>query len=67
MFCRFRPLRSGSSTLAKNPGMDLGGDDRGGRVGAHAAGIGPLVVVEDPLVILRRSQRQQMFAVGQRP
>ena len=39
--------------------------DRRWRVGAHAAGVGSFIVVEDTLVILRRCQRQNMLAVGQ--
>ena len=45
--------------------MDLGRHHRRGRVGAHAAGVGSLVVIEDALMVLGRSQRQHMFAVGQ--
>ena len=37
----------------------LGVDARNRRVGAHAAGVGSLVVVEDPLVVLRGGQRQR--------
>jgi len=35
-------------------------------VGAHAAGIGAGIAVADPLVILRRDQRQRMRAIHQR-
>ena len=45
--------------------MHRRGHDRRGRVGAHAAGIGALIVIEDTLVILRRCQRKNMLAVGQ--
>ena len=41
-------------------------DGRNGRVGAHAAGVGPLVAVEDPLVVLGGGQRHRAFAVAQR-
>ena len=35
------------------------------RIGAHAAGIRPLVAIECALVVLRRSKRQRRFAVAQ--
>ena len=36
------------------------------RVGAHAAGVGPLVAVEHALVVLRRNHRDRGLAVAQR-
>ena len=42
------------------------GDDRCRRVGSHPAGIRPLVAIEDLLVILGRSQGQDMAAICQR-
>ncbi len=42
------------------------GGDRRGRVGAHAAGVRAEVSVEHALVILRRSEHHNMFAVDQR-
>ena len=41
-------------------------DDRRRRIGAHAAGIRPLVAVEGALVVLRRRQRQRGLAVAER-
>ena len=41
-------------------------EDRRRRIGAHAAGIGPLVVVEGTLVVLRGDQRQDVLAVTER-
>jgi hypothetical protein len=41
------------------------GHDRGGRVSAHAAGVGPAVAVADLLVVLRGDQRQGGLAVDQ--
>ena len=35
-----------------------------GEIGAHAAGIGPFVVVEGPLVVLARLERDDRAAVG---
>ena len=35
------------------------------RVAAHAAGVGSLVAVEDPLVVLRRGQRHDVLAVAE--
>ena len=37
---------------------------RCGRIGAHAAGIGPLVALLEALVILAGGERQHMVAVG---
>ncbi len=44
--------------------MHLGRDHGRGRVGAHAAGVGPAVAVEDALVVLARGERQRVLAVG---
>ena len=44
--------------------MDGWGDDRGGRVGAHAAGVGTGIAVTDVLVILAGGQRQNVLAIG---
>ena len=41
----------------------LGRDHRRRRIGAHAAGVGPLVAVEQPLVVLAGGQRQHVLAV----
>ena len=41
-------------------------DDRGRGVSAHSARIGPLVIVQETFVILRRNQRNYRFAIGQR-
>ena len=41
-------------------------DDRRRRIGAHAAGIRPLVAIECPLVVLGRRHRQRRFAVAER-
>ncbi len=38
---------------------------RDGRVAAHAAGVRPLVAVEDPLVVLRGSERHDVLAVAE--
>jgi hypothetical protein len=48
--------------LARPPGVE----PRHGRVAAHAAGVGPLVPVEDPLVVLRRRERDRALPVAQR-
>ena len=42
------------------------GHDRRRRVGAHAAGIRPLVAVADALVVLRGGERDRGLAVAQR-
>jgi hypothetical protein len=39
---------------------------RGGAVGAHAAGIGAGIAIADALVVLRRAERHDGVAVGQR-
>ena len=44
----------------------FGRNDRGGGVGAHAAGVRPLVVFEDALVVLRRRKQHHVVAVDQR-
>ena len=43
--------------------MDLGGDHRGRRVGAHAAGVRPAVAIADALVVLAGGHRQHVLAV----
>ncbi len=43
--------------------MYLGGDHRGRRVGAHAAGVGAAVAIADALVILAGGHRQHVLAV----
>ena len=45
---------------------DLGSDDGGRRIGAHAAGVGPRVAVEGGLVILGGDQRHGAGSVHQR-
>ena len=47
--------------------LDLGRAEAGHRrVAAHAAGVGPLVAVEDPLVVLGRGERHDVLAVAER-
>ena len=47
--------------------LDLGRvEARHRRVAAHAAGVRPLVAVEDPLVVLGRRQRHDVLAVAER-
>ena len=55
----------GNEDLALDLLHQLGRDDRGGRVGAHAAGVRALVVVVGPLVVLARLERDDRPAVGQ--
>ncbi|OPZ01834.1 MAG: hypothetical protein BWZ09_02637 [Alphaproteobacteria bacterium ADurb.BinA305] len=50
--------------LAHHARMHVGGDHRGGRVGAHAAGVGALVAVEQALVVLAGGERERVLAVG---
>ena len=50
--------------LAQRAGMDVGGDDRSRRIGAHAARVRALVAIEQPLVVLAGGQRQHVLAVG---
>jgi len=45
--------------------VQLRGDDGRRRVGPHAAGVGPLVAVENPLVVLGRGQGEDVPAVGE--
>ena len=44
----------------------LGTDPRHRRVAAHAAGVRPLVAVEDPLVVLGRGEWDDVLAVAER-
>ena len=47
--------------------LDLGRAEAGHRrVAAHAAGVGALVAVEDPLVVLGRGERHDVLAVAER-
>ena len=50
--------------LAHDARMDLGGHHRRRRIGAHAAGIRPLVAVAEALVVLAGRQRQHVRAVA---
>jgi hypothetical protein len=43
----------------------IGPDARHRRVGPHAAGVGPTIAVEDPLVVLGRRHRQRALAVAE--
>ncbi len=45
--------------------MDGRGDDRRRRVGAHAAGVRPLVAVEDRFVVLSRGEGKDDLAIGE--
>ena len=42
----------------------VGRDHGCGRIGAHSAGVGPLVAFLEALVILAGGERQHMVAVG---
>ena len=53
----------GQDHLAHQPRVQRRGHDRRGRVRAHAAGVGAAVAVLQPLVILRRGQREHVAAV----
>ena len=46
-------------------GVHVGRDHRRGRVRAHAAGVGALIAVEQPLVVLAGRQRDHVLAVAQ--
>lgn len=49
--------------LIHNHLINLGRYDRSRGVGAHAAGVGTLVIVEKSLVVLTGSHRKNVFAV----
>ena len=53
----------GHHDLAHHPLVHLRRHHRRGRVGAHAAGVGPGVAVADALVVLRGRHRQRVRAV----
>src|SRR5690606_10859627 len=53
----------GADDLAQHPGMHHRRDHRGGRIGAHAAGIGAGIAVEQSLVVLARGEREDVLAV----
>ena len=57
------PRIVGSITSLMMRACIAGRDHRRGRVRAHAAGVGAVVAVVAPLVILRRRQRQDVLAV----
>ena len=46
--------------------MNFGRHERRRRIGAHAAGVRSLVVIEHALVVLRGGERDRGFAVAQR-
>ena len=50
--------------LVHHPPLDLGRDDRGRAIGAHAAGIGAGIAVADALVVLRAPERDDDRPVG---
>src|SRR6267142_1898229 len=50
--------------FAHDAGVQLGGHDGGGRIRAHAAGVGALIAVPEALVVLARGKRQHVFPVG---
>ena len=50
------PRRVGNNDPVHDLGLDRSADDRRGRIGAHAAGVRPLVAVEQTLVVLRRGE-----------
>ena len=54
----------GFDDLAGDPRLERRVEHDARRERAHAAGIGPLVIVEEAFVILRRCQRQDPFAVA---
>ena len=43
--------------------MQFRRDDGCGRIRAHAAGVGPLVIVLQPLVVLAGGERQDVLAI----
>ena len=45
--------------LAHRPRFELGGEHRGGRIGAHAAGVGAGIALADALVVLRRCRARR--------
>ena len=54
----------GQDDLAQRARMDVGRDDRGGRIRAHAAGVGALVAVEQAFVVLAGGQCQHVAAIS---
>ena len=52
--------------LVHHAPVHLVGHDRRRRIGAHAAGVRPLVAIADALVVLRRSERDRGLAVAER-
>ena len=60
----FHAADGGQNHLAHGAGVHVGRDHRRGRIGAHAAGVGPGVAVLQALVVLAGGQRQHVFAVA---
>ena len=58
-------VEHGPDDLGLDPLADGVGDDRGRRVGAHPARVGPGVALADPLVVLGRREEHVALAVGE--
>ena len=56
----------GRDDLVHDPPLHLGRHYRRRGIGAHAAGVRPGLAVADPLVVLRRGERQHGLAVDER-
>src|SRR6202790_5012346 len=61
---RGHAVDGGYDNLAHDARVNRGRYHRRGRVGTHAAGVGPRIAVEEPLMILRRGERENVGAIG---
>src|SRR6202163_2661234 len=61
---RGHAVDGGYDNLAHDARVNRGRHHRRGRVGTHAAGVGPRIAVEEPLMILRRGERENVGAIG---
>ena len=59
------PVEHWPHDLVDDSTFDVGGDKRARRKCAHASGVGTSIVIEDPLVVLRRTERDERRAVGE--
>ena len=59
------PLEHGPHDLVDDPTFDLRRDERARRECSHPAGVRTSIVIEDPLVVLRRTERDERRAVGE--
>ena len=59
-----QPLKGRTHDALQNAGLDLRRDHGGWRIGAHATGIGALVPIKAPFMVLGGWEGDKIFPIG---